>query len=240
MTINALADQPLQPGSVAAILPAAGQSRRFGGEDKKIFAVLDDAPVWEHSVRRLRARPEIGRIIVAIDAGDRPRWEGEFAGAVAHWQVTLVAGGAERVDSVRAGLEAAGDAVLVAVHDAARPFVPDEDIAAVLVHAAETGAAILATPVRGTMKRHIGSVAGIVTVDRRDMWEALTPQVFRTEVLRHAYQRWRGRPVTDDAQLVELSGQPVYLVPGSPENIKITRAEDLRVLQAILQSDANR
>ena len=122
----------------------------------------------------------------------------------------------------------------VAIHDAARPLVPAGDLADVLGEAFRSGAAILAAPLRGTIK--LGSDQGKVarTVDRSRMWEALTPQVFRLELWKSAHRRWRGRPVTDDAELVERSGFEVSLVPGSAENLKITHPEDLVLAEAIL------
>ena len=151
--------------------------------------------------------------------------------------VAVVVGGAERFDSVRAGIDRLAEiddaAPWIAVHDAARPLVSAADIDAVILAAAKHRAAILATPVRGTLKRGRDDGQAIATVDRSDLWEALTPQVFATPVLRQAYDRYRGRPVTDDAELVERSGTPVCLVAGSAENLKITRAEDLEIAEAI-------
>ncbi|MEL7336605.1 MAG: 2-C-methyl-D-erythritol 4-phosphate cytidylyltransferase, partial [Planctomycetota bacterium] len=105
--------------------------------------------------------------------------------------------------------------------------------------ARENGAALLAAPVRGTLKRWSADVsdAGCQTVDRSGMWEALTPQVFRIGLLVRAYQRWRGRPVTDDAQIVERSGHAVQIVQGSADNIKITRREDLALVAAKMLSE---
>jgi len=119
------------------------------------------------------------------------------------------------------------------VHDAARPLVSATEVRNVVDAAAQTGAAVLATPISGTLKRR-GEQGNTTTIDRNELWEALTPQVFRFEIIDAAYRRWRGRPVTDDAEMVERSGFPVTLVPGSAENLKITRAEDLTLAHAIL------
>jgi len=148
--------------------------------------------------------------------------------------VTLCDGGAERMDSVRSALALVGDARLVAIHDAARPLVPDADIASVIAVANQTGAACLAAPVRGTLKRDLGAEGGSQTVDRRAIFEALTPQVFQTPILRAAYERWQGRAVTDDAQLVERAGYRVRIVPGSAINLKITQPEDLELAAALM------
>ena len=150
-------------------------------------------------------------------------------------------GGDERADSVLAGLAVAGDAAWIAIHDAARPLLSDDDIGRVFAAADHTGAALLAARVRGTIKRQqppsmaVEKAAAQVraTVDRSELWEALTPQVFRTELLREAYQKWRGFPVTDDAQLVERMGHAVSLVEGSPINLKITVSDDLSIAKAL-------
>ena len=235
--------QPPTARSVAAILPAGGRGQRFGSERNKLFTLLSGHPVWYHAARRLAARPEIGRLIMPVSTTDRPIFESEFSQLVAELDVELVPGGRERTDSVRAGLDAiGGDASvrMVAVHDAARPLIRDADLAAVVERANETGAAILATPVPGTVKRvnqsPSGQIGGAATVDRRDLWIALTPQVFRLDLLREAYARYRGRPATDDAELVERMGHPVAIVSGSADNLKLTRPEDLKVAEAILKT----
>ncbi len=225
------------PGSVAAILPAAGSGRRFAAARNKLFATLAGQPVWVHAAQRLAARGEVARIVLAVSAADRDTFENEFRGEVRRLGVEIVTGGRERTDSVRAGLDALADDPsirLVAIHDAARPRVVADDLTAVFTAAAATGAAILATPIVGTIKRDLGRRENCVTVDRSDLWSALTPQVFRIDWLRRAYARYRGWPVTDDAQLLERSGYPVTLVPGRADNLKITHPEDLAIAEALL------
>jgi 2-C-methyl-D-erythritol 4-phosphate cytidylyltransferase len=171
-----------------------------------------------------------------IAESDRACFEGEFASMVDELQIELVTGGEERTDSVGRGLQQLAEdesIALIAVHDAARPLVSQADLHAVFATASQTGAAILASPVAGTIKRLVGN-QGCETVDRRDLWTALTPQVFEPELLRRAYQKYRGRPVTDDAELVERAGYSVSIVKGSAENLKITLPEDLLLAEAIL------
>lgn len=236
----------LNPASVAVILPAAGKSRRFGSDEKKIFARLGDRPVWEHAVGRLRQCTEIGEIIVAIAPEDRVIWDQHLSSARHDYRLTLVNGGAERVDSVLAGMQLAKDSPWIAIHDAARPLVRFEDLKQLFQAAEESGAAILAKRLSGTIKKEEilepststdhGPRIGH-TVDRRGLWEALTPQVFKNEILTNAYHRWRGFPVTDDAQLVERAGYHVRLIEGSPTNLKITVGDDLLVASALLASE---
>lgn len=227
----------LATGCIAAVLPAAGSGQRFGSDRNKLFAMLSGKPIWFHAASRLAARPEVGRIVMAISEQDEADFRGPFAELVNELRIELVRGGDQRSDSVRAGLDAVADdksIEFIAIHDAARPLVRDADLAAVFAKAAETGAAILAAPITATLKRVLNDGNASLTVDRSELYSALTPQVFRVDVLRRAYDRHRGRPATDDAQLVERIGHPVALVHGSADNIKITHPEDLRIAEAIL------
>ena len=239
---NAIESSGLPSGSVAAILPAAGSGNRFGSECNKLFSLLSGKPLWSHAVARLMARPEVGRIVMPISETDRELFLGRDGALVAQYGVELVTGGAERTDSVQAALQfISTDQSIewVAVHDAARPLVADRDLHAVFQAAAISGAAILATPVAGTLKRDLGHQRNCQTVDRRDLWIALTPQVFRVGLLNQAYHKHNGRSATDDAQLIERLGQDVTLVRGSADNLKITFPEDLLVAEAILARQSN-
>jgi 2-C-methyl-D-erythritol 4-phosphate cytidylyltransferase len=232
----------LPPRSVAAILPAAGSGSRFGSHRNKLFATLGGQPLWTHAVATLSARLEVGRIVMAVAERDREQFTGEASEWLDRYRVELVDGGAERTDSVRAALRSVvGDPSIgwVAVHDAARPLVRDADLNALFRTAATTGAAILATPVAGTVKRDLGDQQRCETVDRRDLWIAMTPQVFRVDLLNRAYDKHNGRSATDDAQLVERLGHHVALVPGAADNLKITFPEDLLVAEAILASQSH-
>lgn len=233
-------DQLPIAGSIAVIIPAAGQGVRFGSQRKKLFARLAGKPLWFHAASRLAARSEVGRIVMPIAESDRETFGVEFGSLIELLKIELVDGGAERTDSVRAGLDVIdGDDTVrwVAVHDAARPLVSDTDLAAVFRVGAQTGAAILAAPVTGTLKRDLSTAAHGVrteTVDRHGLWVALTPQVFSIALLKRAYHKHNGRPATDDAQLVERIGCPVSLVRGSRDNLKITYPEDLLLAEALL------
>ena len=139
----------------------------------------------------------------------------------------VVAGGENRVDSIRNGLIAVSAKVdYVAIHDAARPCVSEQEISAVFSAAKKHGAALLAAPVIGTVKKVIdGQVE--MTVPREAYWEAQTPQVFRRDLIIEAYQQRTRDIPTDDAQLVEHLGKPVFIVPADRGNIKITTQSDL-------------
>jgi len=234
-----MTDHDVPDGSVAVVLPAAGRGNRFGRHHNKLFAELTGRPLWTHAVERLIAMPAIGRVVMAVSDADLPKFQEQATAAGLLARIEWVRGGGQRWQSVQSALrllEEGAKPSLVAVHDAARPVIRPTEIQAVFVEAGRTGAAILAAPVTGTLKRRQAACGSCQTVDRREMFVALTPQVFAVDVIRQAYDRHRGGPVTDDAQLVERSGHAVCLVPGSADNLKITYPEDLPIAEAILST----
>jgi len=221
----------------AVILPAAGKSSRFRDQHyKKPFAPLDGRPVWMHVADRFVNRSDVKQTLLIISAEDREYFAEKFAGNAAMLGIEVFEGGAERSDSVARALERIdNENDFIAVHDAARPCIAAEWIDAVFAAAVKTGAAILAAPVNGTLKRAHPDQTIAETVARDKLWEAQTPQVFRRQLLIDAYARRGQAPATDDAQLVERLGHKVTLVAGSPMNIKITTKEDLRMASALLK-----
>lgn len=228
---------PASDSRVTVILPAAGSGQRFGDVVNKLFAPLGGRPLWTHAAGTLAAHPRVNRIVLAASARDRDVFESQVQSFVWDVPVDIVLGGDQRSDSVAAALDAIADDTCdwIAIHDAARPLVRESELTAVFDAASRTGAALLASPVSGTLKRR-DSTQSSRTVDRTEMWTALTPQVFAADTLRQAYQRHRGRPATDDAQLVERMGLDVTIVPGSADNLKITYPDDLPLAQAILDA----
>jgi 2-C-methyl-D-erythritol 4-phosphate cytidylyltransferase len=221
----------------AVILPAAGKSSRFRDQHyKKPFAPLDNRAVWLHSAERFVNRDDVKQLILVIASEDREEFQAKFAANTAILGIEVVDGGEHRTDSVAKALSRVRpDMDFIAVHDAARPCVANEWIDKVFAAAEKSGAAMLAIPVRGTLKRvERGLVAE--TVDRRDLWEAQTPQVFRRQLLLDAYAQRGNAAATDDAQLVERLGRPVTIVEGSPINLKVTTREDLRFAQHALKA----
>ncbi|MCA9173049.1 MAG: 2-C-methyl-D-erythritol 4-phosphate cytidylyltransferase [Planctomycetales bacterium] len=231
----------------AVILPAAGKSTRFGDRNqKKVFATLAGKPVWRHTVERFTCRGDVAQILLVIAPEDESELRRQFGEDASTLGIEIVLGGEERVDSVRNALQHVREEIeFVAVHDAARPCVSDESIDRVFAAASETGAAILATPIRGTVKRSaaLGGAEGgsnVVesTVPRAGLWEAQTPQVFRRAMLSDAYAL-ADRTMTDDAQVVEAAGGQVTIVEGSPFNLKITTRDDLTIAGAVLGPSHN-
>lgn len=220
---------------------AAGRSTRFADPNyKKPMARLEDRAVWLHSVERFTSRDDVCQTIVVVSPDDREEFQRKYGANLAFMNVELCDGGAERADSVRAGLARVGGAAThVAVHDAARPLVTDGEIDAVFAAAAEHRAAILATPITATLKR-VQNDRITATESRDGLWAAQTPQVFEATLLRRAHEVGAGTPATDDAQLVESLGEPVAIVEGSPENLKITTQDDLRLAAAIMVARSNK
>ena len=226
-------------GSVTALIVAAGEGRRFGGSVPKQFLPLAGIPLLAHSLRALAIPGVVDGLVVAVPPGTEGRCRAEVVVPLAlPIPVALVAGGAERQASVRAALDRVEPGVeLVLVHDGVRPFVPRRDLEAVVAAARRHGAAILALPVRDTIKR-AGADSPIPmvveTIPRHDLWAALTPQAFRRDLLARAHGAADGIEATDDATLVERLGHPVAIVPGWPGNLKVTRPEDLALAEALL------
>lgn len=222
----------------AVILPAAGKSSRFSFQKrKKPFVELKGRAVWLRAAEHFSNRDDVVQTLVVLAPEDLDWFKEKFAPNLAFMNVEIVAGGAERADSVRNALaRVRPDAEFVAVHDAARPLLTQEWIDRVFRAAEKSGAAILATPVTSTLKR--GGPEGTIeaTVPRSGLWAAQTPQVFRRQLLMEAYAKQGSLQPTDEAQLVEQLGHPVTLVEGSPLNFKITSGDDFRLAEAALDA----
>jgi 2-C-methyl-D-erythritol 4-phosphate cytidylyltransferase len=178
----------------------------------------------------------VAQVILVISPEDREMFNFKFASNVAILGIQVVEGGAQRADSVeRALAKVKPEADYVCVHDAARPCLAEEWVDRVFAAAEKSGAAILALPISGTIKR-VGKNEQITeTVPRDGLWEAQTPQVFRKELLIEAYAGRAGLNATDDAQLVERLGKPVAVVQGSPLNLKIATNQDLKLAEQALK-----
>ncbi|MGG5838276.1 2-C-methyl-D-erythritol 4-phosphate cytidylyltransferase [Huaxiibacter chinensis] len=220
---------------VCAVVPAAGVGRRMQTERPKQYLSMGDKTILEHSVAALLAHPRVTRVVIAISPGDA-----RFAALplANHPLITVVDGGTERADSVLAGIRAAGEAAWVLVHDAARPCLHQDDLARLLALSDTSPiGGILAAPVRDTMKRaEPGARAIAHTVERVDLWHALTPQFFPRELLHDCLTRAlnEGATITDEASALEYCGYHPVIVEGRADNIKITRPEDLQLAEFYL------
>lgn len=226
----------------AVILPAAGQSRRFGDKNyKKPFVMLGDRAVWLHAAERFVGRDDVCQTIVVISPDDQEMFHTKFGPNLTFLEIDVCLGGKERYDSVAAALARLRPEVeYVAIHDAARPAVDDASIDAVFAAAQKSGAAILASPISATIKRASGDHPPKIaeTVPREGLWQAQTPQVFARAIIEKAYASRGSHQPTDDAQLVERLGQEVTLVEDSPLNIKITNRRDLKLAEQIVKTRA--
>jgi len=223
---------------IVAIIPSAGMGRRMG-KRKKPFLPLAGMPVMAHALLPFETSPLIGAIILVVPDDDREICRRDLVNAYGFQKViNVVAGGAERQDSVKAALNtlsASWD--IVVVHDGVRPFVTVDLIERVVKAAITNGAAIAAVPVKDTIKEVVeGRVTR--TVPRERLWSVQTPQAFRAELLVEAHEKAAedGFSGTDDAALVERMGCAVSVVEGSYENIKITTPEDLVAGEAIIRA----
>ena len=218
------------PMRVAALVLGAGRGERLGEAVPKAFVPLCGKPLLVRALAAMAAAPEIDVSMPVIGPSDLSRLkalESELASIPGLLAPAI--GGAERQDSMTAGLAALPpDVAFVAVHDAARPLVATEAISRVVDAARRSGAAILAVPVRDTIKR-VREGLIVETPSRLECYAAQTPQVFRVEVLREALEKAAAEAFigTDDAEIVERIGVPVTVVPGDSSNIKITDRADL-------------
>ncbi len=223
---------------VVAVVPAAGRGARMGGNIPKQFLSLGDIPILVYALRTLESVQSITDIIVVIPQADQAFCREDIIQRYGIRKVTdIVAGGLRRQDSVRNGVMAITETpALVVVHDGVRPFVSKEIVMNAVQVAMESGAALVAIPMKDTVKRV--NQEGYVedTLNREDLWLAQTPQVFRYSWLREAHELAEAQDleVTDDAGLIEQLGYPISIVEGSAHNIKITRPEDLALGEAIL------
>ncbi len=225
-------------GAVYAVVPAAGAGKRMGSAIPKQYLEVAGRSVLEHTLRRLAGHALIQKVVVAISAGDQYF---EELRARLPAKVSTALGGAERCLSVLSALHVLAAQARpddwVMVHDAARPCVRMEDLDRMLAILGDSDVGgILAVPVRDTLKRCDADGAIIATVDRTQLWHALTPQMFRLGTLTRAIEAALAASVivTDEAQAIERIGLTPRVVAGSADNLKITHPEDLVLAGLIL------
>jgi 2-C-methyl-D-erythritol 4-phosphate cytidylyltransferase/2-C-methyl-D-erythritol 2,4-cyclodiphosphate synthase len=225
---------------VGAIVAAGGAGLRAGLA--KQWLVLGGESVLRRSARLMAECELVDEIVAVVPMGEEARAASELAGLPRPARV--VAGGAQRADSVRNGLAALDGCAVVLVHDAARPFAAPDLVRRVAEAAARDGAALAAQPVTDTVKRAgdlpvgtDGTARVAATLDRRELWLAQTPQGFRRDLLLRAYEAAGAGAsgATDESGLVERLGAPVTLVPGAPGNFKITGPEDVDRARALTE-----
>ena len=223
---------------MSVIIPGAGKGLRFGGSMNKIFELLGDMPLFFRTIDAFINRPDVIEVIFVCSMDDMEHVAQHYGWRLENQGVKLVAGGATRTQSVKNALDAVSeDADLVAIHDAARPCIAQRWIDAVFAQAAMSGAALLAIPIHGTVKRTDGH--GIITQtlprdEYANLFEAQTPQVFARNIIMKVYEN--PDLATDDCALVEQAGYPVSVVMGDLRNIKVTRREDMDFAREVIRT----
>jgi 2-C-methyl-D-erythritol 4-phosphate cytidylyltransferase/2-C-methyl-D-erythritol 2,4-cyclodiphosphate synthase len=223
--------------TATAIIAAGGAGLRMGQKLPKQFCELGGIPVLIHTIMAFAKVETIREIIVVAPAEHVAKTEELLESYNLQQNCRVVVGGILRQDSVRIGLSHVAKGIdLVAVHDGARPLISPEQINACLTAAHEHGAAIVAVPVKDTIKTVTGEQTIANTIDRSSLWQAQTPQVVRTALFKEAYAKadQDGFVGTDEASLLEHGNWPVQIVEGSETNIKITRPDDLLIAEALL------
>ena len=225
--------------NVGVIICAAGASTRFGGKRKKPFVDVGGRGAFLYSLEVFSGIDDVKQILLAISPEDEEIVKVKWGANLQFFNVKICFGGKERFETVSNALELIrSDIDIVAVHDAARCCVTKKWVEDCFAAAAKTNAAMLACPVVATVKRvKEGMIVG--TVDRSDLYEAQTPQVFETGLLKQAYTNLKNldaSKISDDSQLVEALGQKVAIVETDFSNIKITRQSDIPIAEAILKS----
>ncbi|MCX5694103.1 MAG: 2-C-methyl-D-erythritol 4-phosphate cytidylyltransferase [Candidatus Omnitrophica bacterium] len=219
---------------LSAIILAAGQGRRLKTVVPKPLIKIGKLPVIVYSLGTLDKHPGIDEIIVVVNSRNQ-RAIKQLINRYSFKKIKgLVLGGRRRQDSVYNGLKIVnGNSRWVLIHDSARPFIDRESITNVIAAARKIGCAIVAVKPKATIKLSCRNNTVAETLNRDNLWEAQTPQVFKKELILEAYKKYSTGNVTDDASLVEKLGKQVLLVQGKYENIKITTKEDLLFAELI-------
>jgi 2-C-methyl-D-erythritol 4-phosphate cytidylyltransferase len=226
-------------GKLGVLVVAAGKGSRMGTAESKQYLSLGDKPILVHTLLLFEGMKEVDSIVLVVSEGEQARCQAYIDTYKLHKVQSITIGGAERQDSVRAGLEAfSADTEWVLIHDGVRPFPAVDHVLACWHEAMKTDAAVLAVPVKDTIK--IVNTQGQIesTPDRRSLWAIQTPQAFRLSILMEAHQRAVADQFlgTDDAMLVERLGIAVQVVASDYYNIKITTPEDLPWAEWILHN----
>ena len=225
--------------SIWAVVPAAGSGRRMAAEVPKQYLLVNGVPILEQTLRALLACPDIRGLVVVLDPSDR---RADTIESLSDPRVFTAAGGIERADSVLSGLKAvapyAGADDWVLVHDAARPCVSVSVLRELIKHTLKGGiGTVLAQASTDTLKRVSSSNRVKESVDRRVIWRAQTPQMFRLSELETALSSalTDQLPITDESMAMELAGFPVSILEGPSTNIKVTLPVDLEFAEIILR-----
>jgi 2-C-methyl-D-erythritol 4-phosphate cytidylyltransferase len=220
---------------LGVVIAAAGAGKRMGSSTKKQFLCLKDKPILLHTLEQFIDFPGVQEIVIVTGAEDMEMTRNLVQ---SYPSVLVVPGGKERQDSVYAGLKSLRTSEYVLIHDGARPFISHSAIQRLVDRLAEKQSAILAVPVKDTIKQVNNQGSVVNTPPRESLWAVQTPQAFHIPLIMRAYlhAEEQGFYGTDDASLVEFYGEEVSVVLGEYTNIKITTPEDLWIGEMILQN----
>ncbi len=218
-----------------AIVPAAGSGKRMGLKARKPFVLLGGKPLIVHTLKRLDSSKFIKSIVVAVEKSNISRFKGLIKRYGFKKVIKVVVGGKTRFESVRNCLREINHSFdIVLIHDAARPFVHEDEIRMSISLAKRYGGCIVAVPESDTVKLADNNSFIVKTLARDRIFRAKTPQVFRYDLIKKAYALKGRNMITDDSSLVERLGKRVKIFKGSYRNIKITTKEDLKIAEALL------
>lgn len=223
--------------SNTAVILAAGLGKRMQAGHNKQFIEICGQSVLTHTLTVFAQIPEIAKIVLVVRAGEEDTCQNMIP-EIAENKTVLAIGGKERQDSVHNGIRAiTWECEYILIHDGARPLVTEKVIRRTLLAAQNSGAAICAVPVKDTIKQADSDGNVLATIPRESLWAVQTPQVFRADLIRRAYENAyvHNHYGTDDASLVEYLGEKIKIVTGDYENIKITTPEDIPTAEQILQ-----
>ena len=218
---------------ITAIIPAAGSGSRFGKAKNKLLETINDIPVIILTLRVLASVDMIGEIIISTSDALIP----EIQELVATYRIPkvkkIIQGGKTRQESVFNGIKSIETNVdFVLIHDGARPFITKDIVETSIIQAIDKGASVVAVNTKDTIKRIDKTTDEIIeTLDRSQLWNIQTPQVFSFLDLWEAHRKFEGKDFTDDSSMIEKLGIPVYVTFGSYKNIKITTKEDLKIAE---------
>lgn len=217
-----------------AVIVAGGSGMRMNAALPKQFLILNGKPIMMHTILAFQAAPQQPEIIVVINQAYFDIWKNlceEYNFNIPH---TLVPGGNTRFDSVKNALALINEKAIVAIHDAVRPLISPAIIAKAYQQALNLGNAVVAMPSKDSVR--VQNENGVSkNLNRNDVYLVQTPQTFPSEILKIAYEQEYQESFTDDASVVEMSGENIHLVTGNPENFKITFPVDLLLAELILQ-----
>lgn len=228
--------------NVIALIPAAGTGKRMGGDRNKQYLKIGGEPILAHTLGVFDEIDLISEVFLIVPQEDCAYCCDLIDEISFTKPLRIIPGGKERQDSVKNGLDAIYNCDIVLVHDGVRPFVTEDIITRAIDETIKCGATVVAVPPKDTIKSADQDRNIIETLDRKKLWQIQTPQTFKYEVLKEAFDKAYkdGFYGTDDASLVERMGHKVHIVEGSYQNIKITTPEDMMIGEAILKSRVER